>query len=72
MCLGAIYWARLGRVYYANDRYDAAKIGFRDDFLYREIPLPPEQRSIPTLRLLQAEGWAAFAEWDRKPDKIQY
>jgi len=72
MCLGAIYWARLGRIYYANDRYDAAKIGFRDDFLYREIPLPPEQRSIPTLRLLQAEGWAAFAEWDRKPDKIQY
>jgi guanine deaminase len=72
MCLGAIYWARLGRIYYANDRYDAAKIGFQDDFLYREIPLPPEQRSIPTLRLLQAEGWAAFAEWDRKPDKIQY
>jgi guanine deaminase len=72
MCLGAIYWARLGRIYYANDRYDAAKIGFQDDFLYREIPLPPEQRSIPTLRLLQAEGWAAFAEWDRKPDKIRY
>jgi guanine deaminase len=72
MCLGAIYWARLGRIYYANDRYDAAKIGFRDDFLYREIPLPPEQRSIPTLRLLQAEGWAAFAEWHRKPDKIRY
>ena len=72
MCLSAIYWARLGRIYYANDRYDAAKIGFRDDFLYHEIPLPLDQRAIPTSRLLQAEGWAAFEEWDRKPDKIQY
>ena len=72
MCLGAIYWARLGRIYYANDRYDAAKVGFRDDFLYHEIPLPLQQRSIPTTRLLPAEGWAAFEEWDRKPDKIQY
>jgi guanine deaminase len=72
MCLGAIYWARLARIYYANDRYDAAKIGFRDEFLYREIPLPPDQRAIPASRLLQAEGWAAFEEWDRKPDKVQY
>jgi tRNA(Arg) A34 adenosine deaminase TadA len=72
MCLSAIYWARLGRIYYANDRYDAAKIGFHDDFLYQQIPLPLEERSIPTSRLLQAEGLAAFEEWDRKPDKIQY
>ncbi len=72
MCLSAIYWARVSRIYYANDRHDAAKIGFRDDFLYNEIPLPLDQRSIPTRRLLQAEGWAAFEEWDRKPDKIEY
>jgi tRNA(Arg) A34 adenosine deaminase TadA len=72
MCLSAIYWARLARIYYANDRHDAAKIGFRDDFLYREIPLPPGQRTIPGSRLLQTEGWAAFEEWDRKPDKVQY
>jgi guanine deaminase len=72
MCLSAIYWARLDRIYYANGREDAAKIGFRDDFLYHEIPLPPEQRSIPIRPLLRAEGWAAFEEWDRKPDKIQY
>ncbi|WP_428537757.1 nucleoside deaminase [Rhodopila sp.] len=72
MCLGAIYWARLARIYYANDRSDAAKIGFRDDFLYREIRLPLRQRSIPTARLLRAEGRAAFEEWDRKPDKIPY
>ena len=72
MCLSAIYWARLSRIYYANDRHDAAKIGFRDDFLYHEIPLPLDQRSIPTSRLLQAEGWAAFEEWDKKPDKVLY
>ena len=72
MCLSAIYWARLGRIYYANDRTDAAKIGFRDDFLYHEIPLPLDQRSIPTSRLLSAEGWAAFEEWDQKPDKVTY
>jgi guanine deaminase len=72
MCLSAIYWARLSRIYYANDRHDAAKIGFRDDFLYHEIPLPPDQRSIPTVRLLRAEGRAAFEEWDRKPYKVQY
>lgn len=72
MCLSAIYWARISSIYYANDRHDAAKIGFRDDFLYNEIPLPLDQRSIPTQRLLQAEGWAAFEEWDRKPDKIEY
>jgi guanine deaminase len=72
MCLGAIYWARIAAIYYANDRENAAKIGFRDDFLYNEIPLPLDQRSIPTRRLLQAEGWAAFEEWDRKLDKIEY
>jgi guanine deaminase len=72
MCLSAIYWARLSRIYYANDRHDAAKIGFRDDFLYHEIPLPLEQRAIPMQRVLQAEGWAAFEEWDRNPDKVEY
>lgn len=72
MCLSAIYWARVGRIYYANDRQDAARIGFRDDFLYHEIPLPLAERSIPIQPLLRAEGWAAFEEWDRKADKILY
>ncbi len=72
MCLGAIYWARLGRIYYAHDRHDAAKIGFLDDFLYHEILLPLDQRAIPTSRLLQAEGWAACEDWNRTPDKIEY
>jgi tRNA(Arg) A34 adenosine deaminase TadA len=72
MCLSAIYWARLNRIWFANDRRDAASIGFRDDFLYNEIPLPLGQRSIPMTRLLAAEGRVAFDEWDRKPDKISY
>lgn len=72
MCLSAIYWARLGRIYYANDREDAAAIGFRDDFLYHEIPLPLDQRAIPTVRLLADEGKAAFDEWAAKPDKVEY
>ncbi len=72
MCLAAIYWARLDRIHFANDRADAAAIGFDDDFLYREIPLPLAARSIPTLRLLAAEARAAFTAWDAKPDKIRY
>jgi tRNA(Arg) A34 adenosine deaminase TadA len=72
MCLAAIYWARLARVYYANGREDAARIGFDDAFLYAEMPLPPEQRKIPMIRLLHDEALAAFDAWERKPDKIGY
>jgi tRNA(Arg) A34 adenosine deaminase TadA len=72
MCLAAIYWARLDRIWYANDRVDAARIGFDDDFLYREIPLPIEQRAIPMHNLLHEEGLEAFAAWERKPDKVLY
>jgi tRNA(Arg) A34 adenosine deaminase TadA len=72
MCLSAIYWARLDRIWFANDRRDAAAIGFRDDFLYHEIPLPLAQRAIPTEQLLRDEGQVAFREWHLKPDKVQY
>jgi tRNA(Arg) A34 adenosine deaminase TadA len=72
MCLAAIYWARLGKIYYANDRADAAKVDFRDDLLYREIALPLEQRAIPNVRLLKDEAWVTFEEWDRKVDKVAY
>jgi tRNA(Arg) A34 adenosine deaminase TadA len=72
MCLSAIYWARLDRIYFANNRHDAAAIGFRDDLLYHEIPLPLDKRAIPTLPLLRTEGQVAFAEWDLKTDKVQY
>ena len=72
MCLAAIYWARLSRVYYANSRADAAAIGFDDDHIYREIPLPITERALPMERLLAEEAARAFREWDEKPDKTPY
>ena len=72
MCLAAIYWARLERVYFANTRSDAGAIGFDDDFLYREIPLPIEARAIPMTRLLGDEARAVFRAWDTKADKVRY
>jgi tRNA(Arg) A34 adenosine deaminase TadA len=72
MCLSAIYWARLGQVYYANTRRDAAKIDFDDDFIYREVALPIRRRKLRMSQLLREEALAAFAEWQRKPDKVPY
>jgi guanine deaminase len=72
MCLSAIYWSRIGRIYYANDRVDAAAIGFRDDLLYHEIPLPLDERAVPSVRLLAEEAKVAFDEWDVKLDKTKY
>ena len=72
MCLGAIYWAHLGKIYYGNDRADAAKIGFDDDFIYREIPLPLEKRKIPMQNLLHAEAQNCFKMWSEKSDKTEY
>jgi guanine deaminase len=72
MCLAAIYWARLDRVYYANERADAARIGFDDELLYREIAAPLAARSIPMIRLLPDEARLAFEAWEKKPDKIRY
>ena len=72
MCLAAIYWARISKIFYANDRKQAAAIGFDDDFLYCEIPLPVAERKIATLRLLPEEAQQAFAAWEKKSDKIPY
>jgi guanine deaminase len=72
MCLSAIYWARLGQVYYANTRRDAAKIDFDDDFIYREVALPIRRRKLRMSQLLREEALAAFAEWVRKPNKVLY
>jgi len=72
MCLAAIYWARIPRVYYGNTRADAAAIGFDDDFIYRQIPLPPEQRALAMQPLLRAEAQATFKGWAAKPDKARY
>ena len=72
MCLGAIYWARLDRVYYANTRADAAAIGFDDDAIYREFAKPIVGRSLPFIHLPSPEGLSVFREWMDKPDKIPY
>jgi len=72
MCLGAIYWARLARIYYANTHEDAAKIGFDDSFIYSELELPHLRRRIPTMQLMREEALAGFEAWARKPDKIRY
>jgi guanine deaminase len=72
MCLAAIYWARLKKIYYANTRKDAAKIAFDDEWIYREVAAPISRRKIPMKQLLRREALKVFAEWDAKPDKISY
>ncbi len=72
MCLSAIYWARLKKVFYGNTRKDAAKIDFDDELIYREVARPVSRRKIPMKRLLRTEALAAFKEWERKPDKVLY
>lgn len=72
MCLSAIYWARVRRVFYANTRRDAAKIKFDDDLIYREISRPMARRKIPMRQLLRPEALKAFAAWEAKTDKVLY
>ena len=72
MCLGAIYWARPARVYFANTAADASKAGFDDSAIYREIAQPHAQRQIPMIQMMRKEALAAFREWEEKPDKIPY
>jgi guanine deaminase len=63
MCLAAIYWARLGKIFYAGARRDAAAIGFDDDFLYREVARPVSRRKIPMRQLLRGDALKVFKEW---------
>jgi tRNA(Arg) A34 adenosine deaminase TadA len=72
MCLGAIYWSRPDRVYYAATRADAAAFGFDDDFIYREAARPLAERRIPMVGLMRDEALPAFREWEKLPDKIKY
>ena len=72
MCLGAIYWARLDRMYYGNDKHDAARIGFDDAFIYRELSLKPADRKLKSAVLLPEEAIAAFETWEAKSDKVEY
>ncbi len=72
MCFGAIYWAHLDKIYYANDRKDAGKIGFDDDFIYEEIALEPQYRKKPSEILLRNEAINAFKMWTLKDNKNEY
>ncbi len=72
MCLGAIYWARPDKMYFANTKSDAAAIGFDDQFIYEEIELDIHNRHLPTEQLLNGEALVAFKEWEQKTDKIDY
>lgn len=72
MCLGAIYWAHLDCIYYANNRQDAADIDFDDDFIYRELEKPMTQRSTPILPMLREEALPVFRMWSEKTDKTEY
>ena len=72
MCLAAIYWAHLGRFYYGSTAAEAAAAGFADDFIRRELTRDPEQRAIPSARLLAAEAATAFAAWQAKADRVAY
>lgn len=72
MCLGAIYWARLDRVYYANTKADAKAAGFDDSFIYDELALPRDRRKLPSVPMMRNEAIKVFEEWARKEDKVEY
>ena len=72
MCLSAVYWARIGNVFYGNTRKDAACIAFDDDHIYHEVALPIRRRKLVMKQLLRTEALKAFAEWEKKADKIRY
>jgi len=72
MCLGAIYWARPARVFYACTAGDAAAAGFDDSFIYQQLWLPPDQRKIPMAPLMREAALATFRAWKEKSDKIPY
>jgi tRNA(Arg) A34 adenosine deaminase TadA len=72
MCLSAIYWARIRKVYYGATRQDAARIDFDDEWIYREVARPVARRKLKMGQLLRAEALVAFEEWRGKVDKVRY
>ena len=72
MCLSAIYWAGISKIYYGNTKKDADDINFGDDFIYEEIAKPYSARRILMMQFLREEALAAFRAWEEKPDKIEY
>ena len=72
MCLGAIYWAHIDRIYYGNTRKDARDIDFADDFIYEELDRPMEERTVPIVPMLRDEALESFRLWSEKDDKTEY
>ena len=72
MCLGAIYWARISRIFYGNNRKDARDIQFADDFIYEELERPLGNRTVPIIPLLRDEALVTFRLWSEKTDKTEY
>lgn len=72
MCLGAIYWARISKMYYANTRIEAQEIGFDDNFIYQELELPTNERSLPAEQILNKEASRAFSMWTNSEKKVHY
>lgn len=72
MCLGAIYWAHLDKMYYGNNKTDAKNIGFDDSFIYDELELPKDRRHLPSEIILPEEAIKAFELWTEKEDKVEY
>lgn len=72
MCLAAIYWARLDRVFYAGTRHDAAEIGFDDNFIYEQLPLEIAARTLPMSQVCRDHALELFRDWTAKPDKTPY
>ncbi|MFT3994954.1 MAG: nucleoside deaminase [Dysgonomonas sp.] len=72
MCLSAIYWAHIDKIYYGCTKADAKDIDFDDSFIYDQIDLKPEKRSIPATQILHQEALQAFRVWESKEDKVEY
>ena len=72
MCLGAIYWAHIDRIYYGNNRKDAADIDFADNFIYEELDKPMDKRTVPIIPMLRDEAIRTFVAWKEKANKVEY
>ena len=72
MCLGAIYWARINKIYYANTKKDAADIGFDDHFIYDELEKPMQERKVPFAQIMHKEALAIFKQWEILENKADY
>ena len=72
MCLAATYWAHIEAIFFGNSAADAARAGFDDAVLYKEVALPHGDRSLPITQLLGEEAWTSFAAWQESPNKIEY